>query len=147
MSQLIKVVLLPLSTLWRKSTILENLTTLKKTKETYENLETHTMPPPRVINKGHLIQELMPIHTSEDPYMIQLLGRQSYIDIVFNAPIGWEARVCSSLKFGSSLLFYHFVCVGLLLLVILCLCHNPSLGLATKAKGLTRLRAKREARK
>jgi hypothetical protein len=38
-------------------------------------LETHTMPPIGVINKGHLVQELLPIHTQEDPYMIQLLGR------------------------------------------------------------------------
>ncbi len=34
----------------------------------------NTMPPPRVINKGHLVQELLPIHAQEDPYMIQLLG-------------------------------------------------------------------------
>jgi hypothetical protein len=32
--------------------------------------ETHTMPPPRVINKGHLVQELLPIHAQEVPYMI-----------------------------------------------------------------------------
>jgi len=36
--------------------------------------KTHMMPSARVINKGHLVQELLPIHTHEDPYMIQLLG-------------------------------------------------------------------------
>ncbi len=33
-------------------------------------LETHSMPPPGVINKGHLVQESLPIHAQEDPYMI-----------------------------------------------------------------------------
>jgi hypothetical protein len=36
--------------------------------------KTHTMPSARIINKGHLVQELLPIHAHEDPYMIQLLG-------------------------------------------------------------------------
>lgn len=84
--------------------------------------KTHVMPLTRVINRCHLVQELLTIHTQEDPYMIQLLGRQRYIDIISNAHIRWVARVCSSFKFCSSLLFYHFVCVGLLLLVVLCVC-------------------------
>ncbi len=42
-------------------------------KESILELETHTMPNPRVINKDHLVQELLPIHAHEDPYMIQLL--------------------------------------------------------------------------
>jgi hypothetical protein len=33
-------------------------------------LETHTMPPLGVSNKGHLVQELLPIRAQEDPYMI-----------------------------------------------------------------------------
>ncbi|CAK9858872.1 unnamed protein product [Sphagnum jensenii] len=28
--------------------------------------KTHTMPSARVINKGHLVQELLPIHAHED---------------------------------------------------------------------------------
>ncbi len=83
--------------------------------------KSQMIPPPRVINKGQLIPELLPIHAQEDPYMIQLFGRKRYIDIVSNALIGWVARVCSSFKFRSSLFFYDYVCVGLLLFVILCM--------------------------
>jgi hypothetical protein len=43
-------------------------------KESILKLETHTMPPLGVINKSHLVHELLPIHAQEDPYMIQLLG-------------------------------------------------------------------------
>ncbi len=84
--------------------------------------KTHVMPPTRVINRGHLVPELLHIHTQEDPYMIQLFGRQRYFDIISNARIRWVARVCPSFKLCSSLFFYHFVCVGLLLLVVLCVC-------------------------
>jgi hypothetical protein len=79
--------------------------------------ETHAMPPVGVINKGHLVQELLPIHTHEDPCMIQLLGCQTYINIISNAPIGWVVGVCSSLKLCSSF-FYHSSCVSLQLLVV-----------------------------
>jgi len=92
---------------------------VEEDKENILKLETHTMPPPRVINKGYLVQELLPIHAQEDPYMIQLLGCQRYINIVSNVPIRWVVGVCSSLKFCSSLFFYHSICFGLLLLFLM----------------------------
>lgn len=36
--------------------------------------ETYTMPSTRVINRGHLLQNMLPIHVQGDFYMIQLLG-------------------------------------------------------------------------
>jgi len=36
--------------------------------------ETYPMPSTRVINRGHLIQIVLPIHVQGDLYMIQLLG-------------------------------------------------------------------------
>jgi hypothetical protein len=32
--------------------------------------------------RRHLLQEALPIFVQEDPYMVQLLGKQKYIDIV-----------------------------------------------------------------
>jgi hypothetical protein len=52
--------------------------------------------------------------------MIQLLGHQRYIDIIFNAPLGWVVGLCSSLKFCSSLPLFHSLCASLLLFDVLC---------------------------
>jgi hypothetical protein len=46
---------------------------VEKDEKGMSEFETHTMPSIRVINKGHLVQKLLPIHAQEDPYMIQLL--------------------------------------------------------------------------
>jgi hypothetical protein len=46
---------------------------VEKDEKSISKSETHTMPPVRVINIGHLVQKLLPIHAQEDPYMIQLL--------------------------------------------------------------------------
>jgi hypothetical protein len=35
---------------------------------------THMMQLAKVVNQGDLFQEGLPIHTQEDPYIIQLLG-------------------------------------------------------------------------
>jgi hypothetical protein len=45
--------------------------------------------------------------------------QQKHIGSIFNAPIGWIARACSSLLFFT-FLFYHSFYVGVLLLVDLC---------------------------
>lgn len=82
--------------------------------------ETYTMPSARVINWGHLLQNVLLIHVQGDLYMIQLLGKQKYINIISNALIGWVGRVCSSFDLCSSLLHYHYLCVGLLLFTDLC---------------------------
>ncbi len=39
--------------------------------------------------KTNLLQEVLPIISQEDPYMIRLLGRQKYIDIVKTTEVGW----------------------------------------------------------
>ncbi len=44
--------------------------------------------------RGHLMLEALPIFAQEDPYMISLLGRQKYIDIVTTAAVGWVEGVC-----------------------------------------------------
>jgi len=31
--------------------------------------KTHAMPSVRVINRGHLVQKLLPIHAQDDPYV------------------------------------------------------------------------------
>jgi hypothetical protein len=43
---------------------------------------------------GHLMLEALPIFAQEDPYMIGLLGRQKYIDIVTTAAVAWVEGVC-----------------------------------------------------
>jgi hypothetical protein len=55
--------------------------------------------------------------------MIFLLGHKKYIDIISNVPIGWVLGVSSSLELCSSLQFYHFFCVNMLLLADFCV-HN-----------------------
>jgi len=37
-------------------------------------------------DRKHLLHEVLPIHTQEDPYLISLLGQEKYIDIVKKAP-------------------------------------------------------------
>jgi hypothetical protein len=37
-------------------------------------------------DRKHLLQEVLPIYTQEDPYLIGLLGKEKYIDIVKKAP-------------------------------------------------------------
>jgi hypothetical protein len=39
--------------------------------------------------KTNLLQEVLPIISQEDPYMIRLLSRQNYIDIVKTTKVGW----------------------------------------------------------
>jgi hypothetical protein len=46
---------------------------VEKDEKGISEFETHVMPSIGVINKGHLVQKLLPIHTQENPYMIQLL--------------------------------------------------------------------------
>jgi hypothetical protein len=46
---------------------------VEKDEKGMSKFETGAMPSIRVINKGHLVQKLLPIHAQEDPYMIQLL--------------------------------------------------------------------------
>jgi hypothetical protein len=41
----------------------------------------------------HLLQKVLPIITQEDMYMIQLLGRQKYIEIVKTTAAGWVEKV------------------------------------------------------
>ncbi len=45
-------------------------------------------------NHKHLLQEVLPIYTQEDPYLISLLSWQKYIDIVNKAPTRWVDGVC-----------------------------------------------------
>jgi hypothetical protein len=42
----------------------------------------------------HLLHEVLPIYMQEDPYLIGLLVREKYMDIMKKAPIGWVERVC-----------------------------------------------------
>jgi hypothetical protein len=50
----------------------------------------------------YLLQEVLPIITQEDPYMIRLFDQQKYIEIVKTTTIGWVE--------GISLLFFSFCC-------------------------------------
>ncbi len=50
--------------------------------------------------RGHLLQKVLSIFAQEDPYMIHLLGRYKYIDIVKTTVIGWVE--------GVSFLLLHF---------------------------------------
>ncbi len=63
-SQLIEVVLL-LSTLWRKEEVdnSEKPESVEEDERSISKPETHTMPSIGVINKGHLVQKFLPIHT------------------------------------------------------------------------------------
>ncbi len=84
-----------------------------------------------VINQGHLLQEVLPIHAQEDTYMILLLGHKKYIDIISNVPIGWVLGVSSSLELCSSLQFYHFFvliccCWLVFVCIIFVICLLPS---------------------
>jgi hypothetical protein len=36
-------------------------------------------------DRKHLLNEVLPIHTQEDPYLIGLLGQQKYIDMIKKA--------------------------------------------------------------
>ncbi len=47
-------------------------------------------------DRHYLLLEALSIYAQEDPYMIKLLGRQKYIDIVTKPPEGWEDGVCIS---------------------------------------------------
>jgi hypothetical protein len=67
----------------------EESDSIKENEGIIDEHETHAMPSTRVINQGHLIQNVLPIHVQGDLYMIQLLGIQKYINIISNAPIGW----------------------------------------------------------
>jgi len=50
----------------------------------------------------HLLQEVLPIITQEDPYMICLLGQQKYVDIVKTIASRWVE--------GVNLFFLSFRC-------------------------------------
>jgi hypothetical protein len=67
---MIEVVLLPLSMFVEEVDNFREYDSVEEDEGSISKPETHTMPPQGVINKGHLVQELLPIHAHEDPYMI-----------------------------------------------------------------------------
>jgi hypothetical protein len=60
--------------------------------------------------QNFFFEKLLPIITQEDPYMICLLGRQKYIDIVKTIVIGWVE--------GVNLFFFSFLLLNLLVSIV-----------------------------
>jgi hypothetical protein len=72
-----------------------------------DDLEVMVMATNKQTKCRRLLQKVLPIIVQEDPYMIRLLGRHKYINIVNLTSIRWLERVGLPFHYYFS---FHCVC-------------------------------------